>query len=237
MAAISLLLGQKQFKTTIGVLELDAALSVSHEFESTLSKNPIENSSSGLSDAIDQVKLENRRVNIDGFISEAPFNLITPAVNLFTSGASRYVGEVAGGFGNQLAQVGLGSIAGIIASRNGQDANFPLKAFNYLKELRRNRIPFTIVTRLERYENMMITRLTVPQLPENGQSLQFSMTCEQIEIVETKSVSIPERLTKTGNAKTENRGKQTPVEANAETSKKSTLLFDGYRKARGALGF
>lgn len=227
MAAINLLLGQPKFKTTIGVMKLDAATSITHENGATVSKNPIEDGS----DVTDNVRLDNRSLSIDGMISESPLLLLNSALNVFT-GAATSVGETAfGGFAAQALSAGLGSIAGVIASRNQEDVLYPDKAFQYLKELRQNRIPFNIQTRLEVYENMILTRLTVPQRAEDGKSLRFQATFEQIQIVQTRNIILPERNTKNqpGATKSQNLGKQPRNEASGSNQTVAFSILDRFR--------
>jgi len=57
MAVLSLLIGQPQFRTTVGVLQLDAAQNITHEANAQITKNPIEDGS----DVSDHARLENRR--------------------------------------------------------------------------------------------------------------------------------------------------------------------------------
>lgn len=217
MAVLQLLLGQPQFRTTIGVLELDAAQSITHEASSQITKNPIEDGS----DVTDNVRLENRTLTIEALISDNPLTLLGSAFNLFTGAAAGAVGELAGGFAAQAAGQALGSIAGIIAGRSEDDVLFPQKAFQYLEELRDRRIPFTVVTKLKRYENMLISRLTVPQSSDVGGSLRFTVTLEQIQVVRTLTIQLPEAQTQTGATPKQDTGKQTGVEDPG-----STTLFD-----------
>jgi len=161
--------------------------------------------------------------------TEEPLTAIGSAFNLFTGAAAGAVGELAGGFAANFAARQLGSIAGAIASRNDQDRLYPAKAFEYLKELRDNRIPFNIVTRLETYTNMMLTRLSVPQAADEGRSLRFQATFEQIQIVRTRTLQIPEAQTQTGAVKKEDTGKQTGTEEDIG----STTLFDLTGKLAG----
>jgi len=229
MAAITLLFGQQKFKTTIGALKLDAAISVTHDATSQVSKNPVEEGS----DISDNIRLENRTLQIEGTITETPIVLLGSAFNIFT-GAATGVGELTefGDFSQQALAAGLGSISGLIATRNETDLLYPQKAFEYLMELRNNRIPFNVRTKLQVYKSMVLTRLNVPQTAAVGRQLKFSATLEQIQIAKTASIVLPERNTKNapGATKNQNLGKKKGVEA-SESNK--TLAKTALDKVKG----
>ncbi len=210
MPALSLVLGKKQFRTAIGVLELDAAMSVDHSYGANPSKNPIEKGS----DITDHIKLENPTIQVEGIVSEAPLSLLGSAFNVLTGALSTRFTDALGAFGSSIGAAALGSIAGLISNRNPNDNQFPIKAFDYLVELRNKRIPFTVVTRLKRYEDMVVTRLSFPQQASNGNSLVFNATFEQIQLVQTQTVIIPEtKVKKSGAASKQNTGKQPQKES------------------------
>jgi hypothetical protein len=231
MSALALILGKKAFRSEIAQLKLDAAVNIQHDFGSTVTKNPIESKTGNEVDNFtDHVRLENPVLQIEGVIAEAPLDLLGSAFNVFTGAATsslnKTIGGQLGGFASQALAAGLGSVAGLIANRNRDDIQFPQKAFEYLQELRRNKIPFTVVTRLKRYEDMILTRISVPQNTDDGNSLRFTATMEQIEIVQTQTVIIPEQTVTNQSAATKQAlGKQTNItatDANASAAK-STL--------------
>jgi len=232
MSSLSLILGEAQFRTTLAELRIDAALSIQHNATATPSKNPIEaRSGDPIDNFTDHVRLENRTVSIEGLVSEAPLSVIGSAFNIFTGAASGLVGSQLsgqlGGFATQALAAGLGSIAGMIASRNEDDLQYPQRAFDYLQELRDNRIPFSILTRLRKYENMIITNISVPQAAVDGGSLRFTAQLEQIEIVQTQVVLLPETSTTNPSAASkQNLGKQAKEAANADNSSKAKSFFD-----------
>lgn len=232
MSALALLLGEAQFRTTIAQLKLDAATSIQHSATATPTKNPIESRSGDpIDNFTDHIRLENRTVSIDGIISEAPLSLLGSAFNVFTGAVAGNLGGALGGalggFATQALAAGLGSIAGLIANRNPDDLQFPTKAFDYLQELRDNRTPFTLITRLRRYENMILTSLSVPQTAPDGKSLRFTANFEQIEIVQTQTVLIPEQIvTNPSGATKANLGKQAVKAASADNSSVAKGFFD-----------
>lgn len=226
MAVINLLLGKTPFSTVIGAMKLDAAESLNHEFTSTPSKNPIEDGS----EITDNVRVNNGTLSITGMISDSPLRILNSALNIFT-GSLTSIGETAfGGFASQALAVGLGSLGGIIAGRDEDDVLFPQKAFDYLLELRKNKIPFNIQTDLKVYENMILTKLSVPRTAADGRSLKFSASFEQITIVRTGTIILPERNTKNlpGATKKQNLGKQPRKEATASNTTVLRDIFNGF---------
>lgn len=204
MSVVSLLLnlGRERIKTTINLLVLDSAPTLQHSATATVTKNPIESRSGDpIDNFTDHVRLNNRTLQIDGFIAEYPISVVGSALNVVTGALSNTVrGAAGGGFIGGLAQqalaAGVGSIAGLILNRDENDIRYPKKAFEYLVELRDNRIPFNIVTSLTEgqrtaYRDMLLTSLSVNQTPEVGGSLRFSATFEQIKQVNTQEVFIP----------------------------------------------
>lgn len=56
-------------------------------------------------------------------------------------------------------------------------------AFRELVRLQRSKTPFVVSTGLARYENMLIKELSVPRSAEDGRSVRFTATIEEILVV------------------------------------------------------
>lgn len=221
MATISLLSGRGQQRTQIGALTLDAAESIDHELSAAVTKNPVESGSV----IQDHVTIDNDKITINGIVSEAPISILGSAFNVFTGAAASQLNKQLGGFARGAAAAGIGSIGGIITNRNQNDVQFPQKAYNYLKELLRAREPFTIVTSLERYSNMVCTKLSVPQRASTGKSLIFNATFEKVNLVKTKTVLVPESVIRNASgASNTNLGNQPRTEASADNARGVTVL-------------
>lgn len=216
MALTSFLFGKgNQLVTIADALVVDAAIQVVPTRETTPTKNPVELGS----DITDHVRLENLRLQIDGFISEAPLStiatilgglaagLVGTVVGGRVSGIAGTLGTAAAGIAAKSAVSALSGGSGALAAdptsaqleasmknRDLSDTDFPKKAFEYLLAVQRDRLPFKIVTGFKTYKNMIITSLTSTQDAEHGKSLNFSMTCEQIQIVSSSLVKVPENL-------------------------------------------
>ena len=61
-------------------------------------------------------------------------------------------------------------------------------AFDALVTLYKNRTPFTVITNLKRYDNMVISDATFPFTNETGQALDLKLTLTQVSIVKSKIV-------------------------------------------------
>ncbi len=107
-------------------------------------------------DVTDHVILDPRGLVIEGMITDSPIEFLTPV------------------FGSQASIVDFENSA----SRSKQN-------FDLLEQLYENRIPFSVNTRLKFYSNMVITNLDIPQDAEAGQSINFTIGFDQIQIVDT----------------------------------------------------
>lgn len=68
-------------------------------------------------------------------------------------------------------------------------------AFDALVRIRDSRSPFTVVTYLKSYSNMIFTNLEFSINPTSGESLPISMEFAQILLVAAQSVQVPGRNT------------------------------------------
>lgn len=230
MSALNLILGKGQPRTKIDVLTLDVAMEIGHEQSASVTKNPIEDGSN----VADNIRVENNIINITGIISEAPLTLLGSAFNIFTGLAATKAVQTLGSPFGTITGAAVGSLGGLIAKRNENDVNFPKKAFQFLTELKDKRTPFVVVTSLRTYQNMVLTKLSIPQRASIGNSLEFTATLEQIQLVKTSVVLIPEKKVKRpGAASSQNLGKQATKEATDQNKKGSSILFDLFKKVGG----
>ncbi len=95
-------------------------------------------------------------------------------------------------------------------------------AYAYLKQIRANREPVTVDTSLEKYENMILTSLVVPQNAQTGDAFRFRATFQEIQIVKTERAS--RRVAVARAQRKDNRGAKT-----SEPVAESTALEDQER--------
>ncbi len=191
-------------------LTLDAAMNINPQHNGTPTKNPVESGGN----IADHVTLDNLKFGIEGFVAEAPlpFSASEQALGALAGIAGGAVGTgVGGGIAAQaavalvsstftrIANFALSPDVGTpesleqqIANRNLSDTDFPRKAYEYLWSLHQARSLIQVITQRKTYTNLVLTQLSAPQTIENGRSLKFTAMFEQLKIVNSASVSIPE---------------------------------------------
>lgn len=202
----------------IGFLQLDATVSESHSRTATITRNEIEDGSV----VADNVVLSNEKFEITGLISEAPFassdirDLALQVQNFGFNTLNNLVGSISSGVLNN---------AGAVAKR--------ITALTQLENFWKNKYPFTVLTGLKRYENVLISEITIPVNAQDGKSLRFTVRCESVRIVESQTVSIPTASTAPGNATKQSLGKVSGAEATANEASSGSLLFRAYKGLTG----
>lgn len=204
-------------KAQISVMKIDASLRENHERSAEATENEVEDGAI----ITDHVRLKNRTVTLDCMISDAPVSILGLGVSTddFLGAAKDFSG------GDKSAFEGL-----VKAERKK-----PAEAWKYLNELLEKRQPFSIVTALQRYENMVITKLSAPRTPENGRSLMFTVELKQLTIVKSQVVKIAAfKLQKGGAANSgqskNDLGKQATKQASGAQEDNSSLLLKGFKK-------
>lgn len=228
MGLLSLIFNQPT-KAQIGVLQLDASLNESHERSAIVTDHEIEDGTA----ISDHIHLLPDRLIIQGLVSDSPLSIIG---SLTGTGISALTGGVKqlipGGFGTIVAQaagLGLGSLAGLITG----SPRDPADAFKYLEELHNDRQRFTVVTRLKRYDDMVIENITVPRNSTVGQGLEFTITMKRIKIVKSALILVPIFSTRASGAASKSKaGKQATKES---ASNSASLLAQLYDKGKQSL--
>lgn len=218
MALVSLFF---QTRAQLGQLDLDVSINETHEASATLTQSEVEDGSN----ITDNVVLSSVKLTIEGGVSQSPLGSSALAGSIATAigGIAAKTGgyqTIAGG----VANVAVGSIGGLVSSAVGLDGNgvksrSASDVFEYLLELRNKRQPFTVLTALRKYENMVLTSLSVPRNSQTVGMLRFTATLEQITYVSSETVDIGS-LTSIGSeaAKKTNLGKQAPGAASTKAA-------------------
>lgn len=166
-----------------GILQLDATLSEEHTFSSTITKNEIEEPEDGETNQInDNMVLNPDQLKLEGIISEVPISLIESLKNV-GAGLVSNVSGVLGGAGAFLSTELMAS-----------PENKQQKALEQILSLLKNKIPFTVVTGLKTYKDMMATSFSVPKDSLIGDSLKFSIQLQKIKFVKSDVVAIPKSV-------------------------------------------
>lgn len=265
MTILGFLTGNAPQRTIIGRdaegapgLTLDAAISISASREVSLTKNPVESGAN----IVDHATLGNITIEIEGMLSEAPLasSLAESALGALAGVAGGLIGTQVGGLASSLLTTGaaIGANAAVnfalspdvisgesqeaqIANRIPGDADFPRKAYDYLLGLQENRKLLKLTTRRKSYTQLLMTRLSAPESIEIGKSLRFTATFEQVKIVNSASVTLPENVidiaSAPGAASKANLGKQAASEAtSAQSGKLESTAFKLTFGEGGGLG-
>lgn len=201
----------------IGFLQLDATVRESHTRTARVTQNEIEDGSN----IADNINLQNEKFQIEGIISEAPL-------------PSNDIRDIA----LSVQNAGFGALSGAVGSLSGgliPDAGAALKrvvALIQLENFWKNKIPFTVLTGLKKYDDVVITNLTIPVNYKDGQSLRFTADCEVVRLVESQTIDIPESRSNHSKPKKQSIGKKTKSLANLK-ERGSSVLFDVFKAAGG----
>lgn len=161
---------------------IDATLTENHSFESDVTENPVEDGVV-ISDHID---MKPESLTITGVISDTPLNFGASLQGAATSSGAFLGKKIVGPLGSY-AGVGAGAVAGLLAG----PGNRMKKSFDHMRNLQSARVPFTVITGLRRYTDMVITSLTINRDGKSGRSFNFTAVLKQIRIVESKVLKIP----------------------------------------------
>jgi hypothetical protein len=191
MALISLIAAISQNRTSFrenttekDILIIDATISRSTSYENEVTMFPVESGP----DVTDHVRTKPITMNIDGVISETPLSLEAQKASLVTSGTSA-VNKSLGGFKGASALTG--AVGGKIGAKLFQSSNTPaelgralLESFIYEKKLIR------VAVGKKFLDNMVMTRLSIPEDNQTGRAFKFSCTLQQIRVVSGESIQI-----------------------------------------------
>lgn len=188
----------------------DAIISITHNMSSEVSENPIEDGSK----VTDNIIKNNRELTIEGVVAAQPLEVSKSLVNAGVTALA--------GFLPPFVQ---GTVAGLL--RLNQSSNRLEDGYKVLEKLHEDKIRFTMITGFKRYDNMVITSLTIPET--QIKELRFTMTIKQIKIATTIFVKIPETQLKedvktTATSKVDE-GKKTTVTPDAETEKQGSSFL------------
>lgn len=203
----------------IGFLQLDATVSETHNRSAKITQNEIEDGSN----VADNVVLENEKFSIEGIISESPFpssdirDLALQVQNAGFNALNKAIGSISGGI---IPNAGA-SIKRVIAL---------IQLENFWK----NRIPFTVLTGVKKYDNVLIKSISIPVSIKDGKSLRFKIDCEVVTIVESQTITVSEDFLKNPSAVSkQSLGKQGTSAASAGESSQSSILFKAFKGLGG----
>lgn len=237
MAIISLLLGGFQNRTTLrenasdaDILPIDVTMQRTTNYENDITQIPVEE---GL-DVTDHVKTKPITMTVEGIISETPLSIEGQKAALITSGgsfAAKQLGGFKGGLGTAIAGAGAGKLGAKLFQADGSPAELGRAI---LEKLALNKTRFRIAVGKKILDDMIISRLSIPEENATGRALKFSATFQQIRVVKGQTVfiqKIARSAAHSAGSKT-NLGAQASTQATEEQRKslaKSFVDFIGGR--------
>lgn len=204
------------------LLVVDATVSEVPTYELEPTDHPIEDGA----DITDHLKIKPVSLKIDGVISETPLTL-SAALSSLTTTAGSAGGGLIGGFKGGLGQTAAAAGASKIGAKIFGNSSSPVTlARQQMRDLILKKKVFRIVTKYEAFDNMVLTSLSFTRDNTTGGSIKFSATARQITIVssEVVTINIASGAAHSAGKKTK-LGQQQADNANADQSKKSSILF------------
>lgn len=185
-----------QNKTATGIpailAVLDAVLEESPEYTADVTQHPVEEGP----EVSDHIQLKNPTLRLRGTISNTPLDLATSVGNLLAGGLAVVSSSQArSNILNTGLQQGAGIIGAKLLGRSANGANALAGAADaiartILLNAYEQRRPFDVVTKRQKYEDMVIERLSFPRDQNTGFQLVFEIELIHLRIVSPFSVQI-----------------------------------------------
>lgn len=161
MALLGLVFGTGP-KLKIAELDVEVAISETHESAVQVTQNPVEN---GV-DITDHVQVLPRKLQIEGAISDTPISFLS-GVRSVLSGAFNLL--TTGDFGKSSTAT----------------------AYDTLRNILNTKEIVEIATGFDLYENMIMTSLRVPRDANSGSVMRFIATFQEVVTVSSSLIAIP----------------------------------------------
>lgn len=164
MALLGLIFGTGP-KLVIGEIDVEIAVAETHERQSQITKNPVEQ---GV-DISDHVQILPRTLVIEGAVSNTPIRFLSGVRSVLSSAFSLITD---GNLGKSLT------------------AN----AYDALVKLHEDKEPIDIETGFDLYTNMLLKSLRVPRDQNSGSVMRFQAVFEEVVIVSSSFINLPAGL-------------------------------------------
>ncbi len=197
------------------VILLDCCVQETHSRESPPTEFEVEDGQT----ISDHIIVKPFSLEIQGIISDTPISALTGAMTTLTSVALPPVGVVGAAAGSALY------------SAIADTASPSQVAYKQLRQLQESRLPFNVLTSLNRYENMWIKSLSIPRDANTGQILMFTVSLVQILLASPQTVNLQLFRDADMAASFANLGKQEMVDPGIAQATKA-----GVKAGSGALG-
>jgi hypothetical protein len=95
------------------------------------------------------------------------------------------------GWSNSSLKALIGIVSGFFAGGTMSKADYVSGVYSQLLKLQQSREPFSILTSLRQYDNMLLTSLNVTRDQKTSSILMVQATCREVIIVSTQSKQLP----------------------------------------------
>jgi len=159
------------------------------DYDAEITDHPVER---GM-EITDHVQLKNPSLHLKGTISNTPLDLSVAIANLAAGAYAATLSATSSQMRTNLLNSGLSQGMGMIGTAlQGKAGNTLSSAYvgavdavsrAILLSVYQARLPFSVITRRQRFDNMIIQKMSFPRGEDTGYSLAFEMDLRQLRIV------------------------------------------------------
>lgn len=208
------------YPDTVGFV-FDAVTSYSHDDTAEPTENPVEEGAP----IVDHVDVKAPELTLKIIHSDTPISFLNQLGGLAAAAAGTIADRKAGPFSGAVASAGAGALFGVLTSAGGSNVK---KAYDYLLDTMNRRIPFTVVTGLRRYENMVITGLSVNKDVQTGQALDATVKLKVIRLVKNEKIFVPNTAASTDIGAKRRLGKKESGQTDERKSSLARRILDKF---------
>lgn len=205
------------YPDTVGFI-FDAVVQYQHDDTAEPTENPVEEGAP----IVDHVDVKAAELTLKILHSETPISFVNQLGGLAAAAAGTVADRKSGPFAKAVATAGAGALFGVLTSLGGSNVK---KAYDYLLDTQQRRIPFTVVTGLRRYENMVITSISVNKDVKTGQALDVTVKLKQIRLVKNEKIFVPNTSASSDTSGRQKLGKKESGEADDRKSSLARKIF------------
>lgn len=175
------------------LLVFDAITNETPTFEADVTEVAVEDGP----EVTDHIQLKNPRLQLQGTISQTPLDLSTSIGNLVGGAVETFTSSQ---FRSNVLNTGIQQAAGVATAAVLGGASDPLAnlqagladsiARSLLLSAYERRARFDVVTKRQRFESMVIQKMTFPYASDTGKQLVFNLDLKQVRIVKPFTVQI-----------------------------------------------
>jgi hypothetical protein len=221
--AVSMIFSSPKFKGSIdgsvGFIEFDLVLKESHEWKTSPTSNPIENGA----DITDHVIMEQDKLILNGYVTNSSIDI-----------------DLASFIGGTVAAYTPFGASSILSEAIYKKPKKVLEAFQMLYKLKEAGKEVSIVTTIKVYKDMVISNISIPREPSDGDAIEVKIELVHIQKVDVEMVEVPKGIKKgkTISKKTattaDNAGKK--IAEQAKDGSKKSVIKAGYDGLKSLVG-